>query len=90
MSTPESTHTRRPAAAGTSPLIGIAAIISALALLLGGWSLHDSAAQAKKSACVQAAAATYPAVGVSAFNTKSTGPIKVAYDAERKKAVAAC
>lgn len=40
--------------------------------------------------CVAAQSAKYPPVGVSAFNTRATGPLKVAYDAERRKAVNSC
>ncbi len=66
-----------------SPLIGIAAIIAAL-------SLFWTAAENHYGQCVAAQAAKYPAVPVSAFQTEDTGPLKVAYDAERRDAVGKC
>lgn len=85
MSTPETTtsSTGRPPARAKSGVFGVAAVIAALSLF---WMATES----HYSACVEAQVAKYPSVGVSAFNTKATGPIKVAYDAERRKAVGGC
>ena len=75
---------------GKSGVAGIAGIITALALIAIAVGLFSVSSQMKYGNCVAAESAKYPAIGVSAFNTKTTGPIKVAYDAERRKAVDAC
>lgn len=90
MSTPDPATAHRKPAAAKSGLIGVASIIGALSLLAIAVSLFSLASETKYGNCVDAQVAKYPPVGVSAFNTKSTGPIKVAYDAERRKAVEAC
>lgn len=74
-------HAPSPKAA--SPLIGVAALIAAL-------SLFWTAAENHYGQCVAAQAAKYPAVPVSAFQTEDTGPLKVAYDSERREAVGKC
>ena len=92
MSTPESTSVYRSSGSG-SQKSGPATIFTgliAVAMIAIAVALFSLASQAKYGNCVAAQAAKYPAIGVSAFNTKSTGPIKVAYDAERRKAVEAC
>jgi hypothetical protein len=40
--------------------------------------------------CIEKAEATYPAVPVSAFNGRATGPMKVSFVKERAAAVSAC
>ena len=67
----------------SSPAIGAAAIIAALSLF---WMATEN----HYGQCVAAQAAKYPAVPVSAYQTKVTGPLKVAYDAERRAAVGKC
>lgn len=92
MSTPESTSTYRTSGS-SSQKSGPATIFTgliALSLIGIAVALFSLSSQVKYGNCVAAQEAKYPAVGVSAFNTKSTGPIKVAYDAERRKAVEAC
>lgn len=86
MSTPESTTVYRSregsGAAGTIVTGIIAAALVAIAVAL--FSLSGAV---KNGNCIAEQSAKYPAIGVSAFNTKTTGPIKVAYDAERRKAI---
>lgn len=72
-----------PSQKGGSPLIGASALIAAL-------SLFWMAAENHYGQCVAAQAAKYPAVAVSAFQTEDTGPLKVAYDVERREAVGKC
>jgi hypothetical protein len=57
--------------------------VTALALL---WN----ASEAHYRGCVEAAAARYPPIAVSAFSGEQTGPLKVAYDEERAAAVGDC
>ncbi|MDQ8044811.1 MAG: hypothetical protein AAGC46_20600 [Solirubrobacteraceae bacterium] len=86
MSTPDTTATPR-----TGPsVVGVAAAIVAIASIIAAFSLVRIASADHYAACVNAQVAKYPAIGVSAFNTKTTGPIKVAYDAERRAAVNKC
>jgi hypothetical protein len=86
MSTPETTQEPRSA----PPLVGVAAVIVAIAAIFAAFSVGRIASADHYSACVSAQVARYPAVGVSAFNTKQTGPIKLAYDVERRAAVDKC
>lgn len=90
MSSPDSTTTYRSREAKSSGITGIATAVVAVALIAIAVALFSLASQVKYGNCVAAQTAKYPPIGVSAFNTKTTGPIKVAYDAERRKAVNAC
>lgn len=90
MSTPGTTTTSAAPTRGASPIVSGAAIIVAVAAVVIALSFLRIASSQSKAACVAAQVAKYPAVGVSAFNTKATGPIKVAYDAERRAAVGKC
>ncbi len=90
MSTTESTSVYRSGGGQKSGPTTIFTGLIALALIGIAVALFSLASQAKYGNCVAAQSAKYPAIGVSAFNTKTTGPIKVAYDAERRKAVDAC
>lgn len=82
--TPPTAPPTATAAAVRLPLaITFAAVLSALSL---AWI----AAETQYGKCVDAAAARYPAISVSAFTTEETGPLKVAYDVERRKAVDSC
>lgn len=65
-------------------------MIIAIAAIFAAVSLGRIASADHYAACVNAQVAKYPAIGVSAFNTKTTGPIKVAYDVERRAAVEKC
>lgn len=82
-STDTTTKKLRPPSAGTSGLVGFASVLAAI-------SLFWMATETHYGKCVDAQVAKYPAIGVSAFNTKATGPIKLAYDVERQKAVRGC
>ncbi len=67
-------------------VIAISAIVAAIAL----WR---TAGATDERACIEAASAKYPPVGVSAFVTRDrrdTGPIKLSYVNERQRAVDAC
>lgn len=46
--------------------------------------------EARYRSCLQKAEAKYPAVPVSAFNTRATGPLKVSFTAERARALDRC
>ncbi len=84
MSSTESTSTKlRPPTPAQSGLVGIASMIAAL-------SLFWMATETHYGKCVDAQIGSYPAIGVSAFNTKTTGPIKLAYDQERRDAIGKC
>lgn len=61
----------------------IATGVMALSLLL-------LALESRYHSCVAAAEARYPAVAVSAFTTRSTGPVKVSFVEEREEAVEDC
>ena len=74
-------------------VIALASVAIAVALLQSAGETGDLAKATEKRACIEAAAAKYPAVGVSAFVTSSrrdTGPIKLSFEKERRRAVDAC
>ena len=48
------------------------------------------AGEAHFRGCVAEVSARYPPIAVSAFSTEQTGPLKVAYDKERAKALGDC
>ncbi len=60
-----------------------AAVVVAVALL---WL----ASEAHFGGCVDEVSARYPPIAVSAFSGDETGPLKVAYDAERTEALSEC
>jgi hypothetical protein len=60
-----------------------AAVVAAVALL---WL----AGEAHFRGCVDEVSARYPPIAVSAFSREETGPLKVAYDAERAEALEGC
>jgi hypothetical protein len=68
----------------------IAAVIAAIAFAVGAIALLWSASEAHFRGCVEEAAARYPPIAVSAFSGEQTGPLKVAYDEERAKALDSC
>jgi len=68
----------------------IAASVVAIALTVGAIALLWSASEAHFRGCVEEAAARYPPIAVSAFSGEQTGPLKVAYDEERAKALDSC
>ena len=61
----------------------VAAVVAALALV---WM----ASEAHVASCVDKAEAKFPATPVSAFNGKTTGPLKVSFVKERQSAVEDC
>ena len=78
---------------GLQRLTPVLVLVIAIASVVAAVALMKTAGATDKRACVEAAAARYPAVGVSAFVTESrrdTGPIKLSFVAEREKAVKAC
>ena len=66
------------------PIVGLAALVVAAVSLL--WL----AAETSYRSCVEGVTARYPPIAVSAFSRAQTGPLKVAYDAERTKALEGC
>ncbi len=67
-------------------VIAISAIVAAIAL----WRTADATGE---RACIEAANAKYPPVGVSAFVTRDRrdpGPIKLSFVAERQREVKRC
>jgi hypothetical protein len=67
-----------------------AAVVAAAALAVGAFALLWGAGEAHYRGCVEAAAARYPPIAVSAFSGAQTGPLKVAYDKQRASAVSNC
>lgn len=72
------------------PRRSIAAGVAAFALVLGAVALLWSAGEAHFRNCVEETSARYPPIAVSAFSRQQTGPLKVAYDAERTEALEDC
>jgi hypothetical protein len=67
--------------------VGLGAILAVALIVL---SLLWIGSSMQKRACVEQAAATYPAVPVSAFSGRDTGPLKVSFVRERAEAVDGC
>jgi hypothetical protein len=81
------------AAPSTNPFVMILAVLALIAGLFAAWGLWRLASETEQRACIEAAQARYPAVGVSAFVTRDrrdSGPIKLSFERERQRAVAAC
>ena len=72
------------AALGTAGIVAI--IIGALVVIALLWT----ASETHYRACVEKAEAKFPAIPVSAFSGKQTGPLKVSFTAQRAKAVDDC
>jgi cytochrome oxidase assembly protein ShyY1 len=71
-------------------ILAVLAVVAGLLMASGLWQLAN---ETEKRACIEAAQARYPAVGVSAFVTRNradSGPIKLSFERERQRAVAAC
>lgn len=66
---------------------GIALLVAAL---LGVIALLWMASELHVRSCVDKAQAKFPAVAVSAFNGRATGPLKVSFVKERTAAVDDC
>jgi hypothetical protein len=78
---------------GLQRLMPVFVLVIALASIIAAVALWKQAGATDDRACIEAAQARYPAVGVSAFVTedrRDTGPIKLSFVAERQKAVADC
>lgn len=67
-----------------------AAVVAAAALAVGAVALLWGAGEARYRGCIEAVTARYPPIAVSAFSRQQTGPLKVAYDEERTKALGSC
>jgi cytochrome oxidase assembly protein ShyY1 len=81
------------AAPRPNPLLTVLAVLAVVASFVAAIGLWQLADETEKRACVEAAQARYPAVGVSAFVTRNradSGPIKLSFERERARAVAAC
>lgn len=73
-----------------TPILTLVLAVVGVVIAVGVWRL---AGETDQRACIEAAAAKYPAVPVSAFVTRdrsATGPLKVSYIRERSRAVDAC
>ena len=77
---------RRPGRGATdSRVVGIVAAIAIVVL-----SVLWMAAESHYRSCIAKANAKYPAVAVSAFNGKATGPLRVSFVSQRQAAVDSC
>ncbi len=72
---------------GFRPVVMIPAAIGALIVVL---SVAWLAMESHYRSCVAAAEAKYPAVPVSAFSGRQTGPLKVSFVSQRQQAVGDC
>jgi hypothetical protein len=66
----------------------IAGMIAAIVIIT--LSVLWMAAESHYRSCIARANAKYPAVPVSAYNGRSTGPLRVSFVAQRQAAVDAC
>lgn len=62
-------------------VVAVAALVACAILLVG---------EARYRSCIAAAEVRYPAVAVSALNSRTTGPLKVSFVNERARAIDAC
>jgi hypothetical protein len=67
--------------------VGLGAIFAVALIVL---SLLWLGSSMQTRACVEEAAAKYPAVPVSAFSGRDTGPLKVSFVRERTEAIDGC
>ncbi len=72
---------------GKRPGVVIAAGIGAALVVI---AIVVMALESRYRSCLAAAEAKYPAVPVSAFTGRTTGPIKVSYVEQRQRAVDDC
>lgn len=87
MATEGTRRTRTPAGLAALGSAGIAALIAAALIVI---ALLWTASEMHYRACVEKAEAKFPAVPVSAFTGRATGPLKVSFVNERSKAVDDC
>lgn len=74
-------------------LVPLFVLVIALSSLIAAIALLRTAGETGQRACIEAANAKYPPVGVSAFVTRDrrdTGPIKLSYVRERAREVDRC
>ena len=74
-------------------LVPLLTLVIAIASVVVAVALWRTAGATDERACIEAANAKFPPVGVSAFVTRDradTGPIKLSYVRERQRAVEAC
>ena len=74
-------------------LVPVLLLVIAVSAAVIAYALLKTAGATDERACIEAANAKYPPVGVSAFVTRDrrdTGPIKLSYVTERQRAVNAC
>lgn len=72
------------------PIFVLVIAITSIFITIALWRNADAT---HERACIEAANARFPAVGVSAFVTRDrreTGPIKLSYVTERQRAVNRC
>jgi type II secretory pathway pseudopilin PulG len=66
-------------------------VVFAILGALIAWGLLKTGYALREQACINRVMAQYPAVSVSAYNSeRSTGALKLSYDAERRAAVRDC
>jgi hypothetical protein len=70
--------------------INVFLILLVLAAAIASVSLLWLAGEAHYRSCIAKAEARYPAVPVSAFTGRQTGPVKVSFVNERAKAISSC
>jgi hypothetical protein len=70
-----------PAGGRIAAIVAVTVIVLAAILAVG---------ELRYRSCIEAAEARYPAVPVSAFTGRSTGPVKVSFVRERANAVEGC
>ena len=68
----------------------VAAAIASCAAVVAAVALVWLAGESHYRGCVDEVSARYPPIAVSAFSGEQTGPLKVAYDAERAEALESC
>ena len=79
------------AKSGVSTVVVVFLVIFAVLGALVAWGLLKTGYALREQACIDRVMAQYPAVSVSAYNNaRTTGALKLSYDAERQQAVKAC
>jgi hypothetical protein len=87
VATEGSRTSRTPGGIAALGRVGIAAMIAVALIVI---ALLWTASEMHYRACVEKAEAKFPAVPVSAFTGRATGPLKVSFVNERSKAVDDC
>ena len=68
----------------------VVTIVVVASVILAALSLLWLAGETRYRGCIERVSARYAPIAVSAYNGQQTGPLKVAYDAERAKALEGC